>query len=205
MYPHSTIVIVAPTKSQSTRFVKKIYDLMRGKPNLAREIKKDGIKTGANESSIEFNNGSKIITVPYNENALGQRCTVLIVDEFVRTERDVILRVFVPFLTEIRNPDYSELSKKEKETLPIESNKQIYLSSIRGADEWSYEYFLQYLDYMMNGNMSYMTVALPYNFGVKNKYISKAIVEQSFKENQESTELLLAETNLLCTYIVICM
>lgn len=71
LYPGVTIVIVAPTKSQSTRFIKKIYDLKRGRINLEREIKRDGIKTGVNESSIEFVNGSKIITVPYSENALG--------------------------------------------------------------------------------------------------------------------------------------
>lgn len=193
LYPHSTIVIVAPTKSQSTRFIKKIYDLKRNKRNLEQEIKKDGIKTSQNESKIMFENGSEIITVPYSENALGQRCNILIVDEFVRTEREVIIRVFVPFLTSPRTPEYSELTRTEREKIPIEQNRQLYLSSIRGADEWSYKYFETYIDEIEHGNTTYMTVALPYNFGVKNKYISKDTVEQSFKENQESTELLLAE------------
>lgn len=69
---------MAPTKSQSTRFIKKIYDLKRGRINLEREIKRDGIKTGVNESSIEFVNGSKIITVPYSENALGTIISVIL-------------------------------------------------------------------------------------------------------------------------------
>lgn len=193
LYPRSVIVIVAPTKSQSTRFVKKIYDLKRGKINLEREIKKDGIKTGINESRIEFENGSQIITVPYSENALGMRCNVLIVDEFVRTEKEVITRVFVPFLTSPRTPEYNELTKYEKDNIPQEPNRQLYLSSIRGADEWSYQYFEEYLNEMEHGNKTYMTVALPYNFGVKNGYISKDTVEQSFRENQESIEMLLAE------------
>ena len=206
LYPKSIIVIVAPTKSQSTRFVKKIYDLMRGKPNLRKEIKVSEIKTGTNECKIPFFNGSEIITVPYNENALGQRCNVLIVDEFVRTEREVLIRVFVPFLTSPRMPDYRDLTDKEREALVMEPNRQLYLSSIRGAEEWSYKYFLQYINEMLQGNTNYMTVALPYNFGVKNKYISKATVEQSFKESPDNTEMLLAETYATFrTYIVMCM
>lgn len=193
LYPNSKIVVVAPTKAQSTRFIKKIYDLKKGKINLENEIKKDGIKTGVNESKIEFNNGSEIITVPYSENALGMRCHVLIVDEFVRTEKEIITRVFVPFLTSPRLPEYKDLTRQERENVPEEPNRQLYLSSIRGADEWSYKYFETYLDEIEHGNKQYITVALPYNFGVKNKYISRDTVEQSFKENQESTEMLLAE------------
>lgn len=134
------------------------------------------------------------------------RCNILIVDEFVRTEREVIIRVFVPMLTSPRNPVYASLSKQEREKIPEEPNRQLYLSSIRGADEWSYKYFETYIDEMLRGNESYTTVSLPYNFGVKNKYISKDTVEQSFKENQESIDLLLAETYIIfCTYKVICM
>jgi len=124
---------------------------------------------------------------------LGARCQILIVDEFVRTEKEVISRVFVPMLTSPRTPDYTELTKQQREAIPEEPNKQLYLSSIRGADEWSYAYFLDYINYMTDGDGKHIAVALPYNLGVKNKYISRAIVEQSFKENQDSVEMLLAE------------
>lgn len=77
LYPGTTIVVVAPTKGQSTRFVKKVYDLKRGRPNLDNEI--EDIKTGVNESSISFYNGSKIITLPYSENALGIKLPTSIV------------------------------------------------------------------------------------------------------------------------------
>ena len=191
LYPNTTIVVVAPTKSQSTKFIAKIYDLKRTKPNLDNEI--ETIKINEVESSIKFRGGSKIITVPYSENALGQRCNVLIVDEYVRTEKEIIVRVFHPFLTSPRQPEYRSLTAKARKAIPPEKNKQIYLSSIRGAEEWSYKEFEQYVDYMEKGDMNYMTIALPYNLGVKNGYISKEIVEQSFKENQESVEMLLAE------------
>lgn len=191
LYPGTTVVVVAPTRGQSTRFVKKVQDLSRGRINLIQEIK--DVKTGLNESRIDFNNGSAIITLPYSENSLGARCQILIVDEFVRTEKEVISRVFVPMLSSPRAPDYVDLTSKERQALPEEPNRQLYLSSIRGADEWSYAYFLQYIDSMTNGDKQYITVALPYNLGVKNRYISRAIVEQSFKENQDSVEMLLAE------------
>ena len=160
---------------------------------MGAEIKKDGIKTGVNESGIEFTNGSTILTLPYSENALGSRATILIVDEFVRTEQSVITRVFAPMLTAPRLPLYTELTKKERESLPEEKNRQIYLSSIRGAEEWSYKYFEGYIKNIINGNKSYMTIALPYNFGVKEKYISRDTVAQSFRENKDSIDLLLAE------------
>ena len=92
-----------------------------------------------------------------------------------------------------RKPEYRSLTPRQKQAIPPEKNKQIYLSSIRGAEEWSYKEFEQYVDYMTKGDTSYMTIALPYNLGVKNGYISRDIVEQSFKENQESVEMLLAE------------
>lgn len=70
------MLVVAPTKAQSTRFVKKIYDLKRGRPNLDREI--ESISTGQNDTRIEFTNDSTIFTTPYSENALGKFVCLLV-------------------------------------------------------------------------------------------------------------------------------
>ena len=74
LYPGVKVLVVAPTKAQSTRFVKKIYDLKRGRPNLDREIESiiESISTGQNDTRIEFTNDSTIFTTPYSENALGK-------------------------------------------------------------------------------------------------------------------------------------
>lgn len=191
LYPGQRILVVCPVKSQSRNFIKKVEEFKRESANLRSEI--DEVKTGVNESSITFKNGSVIFTAPYSENALGIRCNILIVDEFVRTEKEVITRVFVPMLTSPRLPPYRSLTTKEKEKLPEEPQRQLYLSSIRGAEEWSYKEFEKYIEYMLKGNMDYITIALPYHFGVKNKFITRKIVEQSFRDNQESLELLKAE------------
>ena len=52
--------------------------------NLAKEIEPEGIKTGQNDSSISFCNGSKIFTTVYSENSRSYRATILIVDEFAQ-------------------------------------------------------------------------------------------------------------------------
>ena len=51
------------------------------------------------------------------------RCQILIVDEFVRTEKEVISRVFVPMLSSPRAPDYVDLTSKERQALPEEPNR----------------------------------------------------------------------------------
>jgi hypothetical protein len=196
LYPEQKIVVVAPTKPQSSRFVKKVQELSQKSPNLAAEIAK--VKVGENESKIIFHNGSEIITVPHSENALGARCHILIVDEFVRTDQDILTRVFRPFLTNQRLPPYRELSKTERSEYGLnektkEPNRQIYLSSIRRADEWSYQYFLKYIKKMLKGSSAYTSVALPYNFGVKNGFITPDTVKQSFEENTDGIDILLAE------------
>ena len=105
LYPGTVVVVVAPTRGQSTRFVAKVRDLKRGHPNLDTEI-----------SDIK-------VTMPYSENALGVRCNILIVDEFVRTDKDVISRVFIPMLSAPRVPDYNDLTSKEKLQVKEEPNR----------------------------------------------------------------------------------
>lgn len=96
-------------------------------------------------------------------------------------------------LSNTRQPPYHSLTNKERLEIPEEKNRQLYLSSIRGADEWSYKEFESYIDYMLKANQNYITVALPYHFGVKNRYINKDIVEQEFRNNRESISLIKAE------------
>lgn len=124
---------------------------------------------------------------------MGSRSQILIIDEYVRTDKDVITRVFEPMLSDPRRPNYYDLTDEERAVLPEEKNKRLYLSSIRGADEWSFAEFEKYFENMLNGDLDYFTIALPYNFGVKAGYISKTTVQNSFKENRDSTEMLMAE------------
>lgn len=194
LYPGLKILVVCPVKSQSTQFIKKIYEYIRMSKNLEQEIDVDGIKTSVNDSKIPFKNGSIIFAATYSENALGIRANILIIDEFVRTEKEVITRVFDPMLSDPRKPRYLNLTKEEraKEYLHEELRK-VYLSSIRRADEWSYKTFEDYVDWMTDGNTDYCTNVVSYVLGVKNGFISKKKVEDTFKSNLENMSILRAE------------
>lgn len=194
LYPGVKILVVCPVKSQSRNFVKKVYEFINRSPNLRKEIDVSNIKTGINESEIPFYNNSKIFTTVYGEGSLGLRTNVLIIDEFVRTDKEVVSRVFDPMLSDTRSPIYKNLSSKERlKCYEEEGLKKILLSSIRRADEWSYEELENYIDEMTNGNKDYGALIVPYQLGVKNGFISRKTVENSFKNNEENRQLLLAE------------
>ena len=172
--------------------------------NLELELDADKIKVGVNECQVPFKNGSVIFTATYGENSLGIRCHVLIVDEFVRTEKEVITRVFDPMLSDTRKPRYLDLTPTQRmEAYKSETLRKLYLSSIRRADEWSYKTFEDYIDWMTNGNTDYCATVVSYVLGVKNGFISKKKVEDTFKSNLENMNILQAETSILCSYQVI--
>lgn len=162
---------------------------------MADEIDIPNIKTGINECKIPFKNGSEIVTAVYSENSLGIRCHVLIIDEFVRTEKEVITRVFDPMLSDNRKPPYLSLPKKERLKYWNEELQKVYLSSIRRADEWSYKTFEDYIQWMTDGNLDFAAAVIPYQLGVKNGFISKKKVEEVYKANQEIKTILDAEYN----------
>lgn len=194
MYPGQKIGIVAPVKEQSGLFIKKAKEWVGDHPALAAEILKFSVsKEGP---SIEFKNGSIIYSLSYGENALGHRLNILIVDEFVRTDKSVITRVYIPMLSDERRPEYRDLSFHERQSYydsHREFNRQLFLSSVRSAEEWSYQRFEEYIDSIANGDERYMAISLPYHFGVMNGYISDNNIEQSFKENQDTVDMLVAE------------
>ena len=81
LYPETKIVVVAPLRSQSLGFVKKIKEFARRSPNLLKEIKDgfDGIKTGVNDCGVYFENGSQIITKTFAEGSRGENRNLMFV------------------------------------------------------------------------------------------------------------------------------
>ena len=78
LYPGTNIVVVSSTRQQSGIIInQKIAKELMGKyPLLATEIKE--IKTGINESTVIFKNGSTIQTAVCSDNARGLRCQILV-------------------------------------------------------------------------------------------------------------------------------
>ena len=98
-------------------------ELIKSSPNLQREIKK--ISTSNNNVEVQFWNGSTFVVSPANDDARGQRATLLIVDEFRQCDKTILDSVFSPMLIK-RQPPFT--FKPEYEHLK-EEPREIYLSS----------------------------------------------------------------------------
>ena len=85
-------------------------ELMKSSPNLAREIKK--ISTSNNNVEVIFHNGSTFVVSPCNDDARGQRATLLIVDEFRQCDKTILDSVFSPMEIK-RQPPFSMLPEYE--------------------------------------------------------------------------------------------
>ena len=97
LYPNTKVIVVSGTKKQAGLIVKeKIQkELIPKSENLRREIKK--ISINANDIEVTFHNGSSMVVVVGNEDALGYRGTVLIYEEFKRIKKYIIDKVIKPF------------------------------------------------------------------------------------------------------------
>lgn len=133
------------------------------------------IKQGANDSSVAFVNGSKIVAVTSSDNARGYRGNILIVDEFRMVSKDIIDGVLKPFLNVMRQPPY--LSKPEYSHLPKEENKEIYISSAWYRTNWIWGEFKRYLDGMLK-HKNFFVSAIPYQLSVFHGLLDMKRVEE---------------------------
>lgn len=194
LYPNIKIVVVTPVKKQAGRFIEKIKEFYAVSYNLQQEINFKEIRIGENDNFVPFYNGSKIFAAVHSENSLGIRANILMVDEYARCDEQILRRVFLPFLSNVRKPPYLGLTKEEREAVPKENNKQLYLSSIKHAEEWSYKKFEKVIAKMLEGNKKQFTLSLPYHFGYKAGFIDEDFVTSYIEDNQEeSPELIAAE------------
>lgn len=194
LYPETQIVVVTPVKKQAGRFIEKIKELYGKSYNLQQEIDFKAIQIGDNNNVAPFYNGSKIFAATHSENSLGIRANILMVDEYARCDELILRRVFLPFLTDTRKPLYMNLTEEERMALPQEKNRQLYLSSIKHAEEWSYKKFEKQIAKMLQGSKRHFTVSLPYHFGCKAGFINEEFISDYIEDNQEETpELIAAE------------
>ena len=158
LYPNSLIVVAAGTKGQAKLIVtqKIVKELMKSEA-ISREIKE--FKTGANDASVTFWNGSTIECVTSTDNSRGYRSHVLVLDEYRMIKKDVLDSVLRKFNAAPRKPPY--MFKKEYEHMKPHKNKELYISSAWYKSSWAYEKFISYRNAMCKGR-SYMCCVLPY-------------------------------------------
>lgn len=142
LYPNTKVIVVSGTKKQAGLIVKeKIQkELIPKSENLRREIKR--VSINANDIEVTFHNGSSLVVVVGNEDALGYRGTILIYEEFKRIKKYVIDKVIKPFAmtrpAEFRtNEECEQYGIKYRDNQEFnEETANIYISSAAPTSHW---------------------------------------------------------------------
>ena len=188
LYPGLKICICCETKEASRRLIREkiANDLYYNCPNLRRELRERDIKIGSNESFVKFLNGSVITALNVSNNTRGQRCHLLIVDEYVQVKggQETLKKIIEPFLQVPRQPQYL---KNPKYAGMIEENKKVYLSSAWYKDSWSFGLYDEYRMDMLHGKSSF-ACNLPYNVARKYGLMTQTRLEEILDDPNMSEE-----------------
>ena len=131
LFPGTKICIASGTRGQAINVLEKIIlELKPGSPELQAEIDEKETKLNGTMARVVFNNTSVIKVVTASDSARGNRCNVLLLDEYRLINKDTIDTVLRKFLTLRRMPRYEKLSEEErKREYAKEKNLTMYLSS----------------------------------------------------------------------------
>lgn len=184
LYPGSKVVLTSGTRGQALQILEKIQvELIQRSPNLKNEIDFKETKFSGQDAKVMFKNGSYIKVVTASDTARGNRANLLVVDEFRLVKQDTISTVLKKFLTERREPPYSELTKEEvKLERAKEPNMQFYLSSAYFKDHWSYAQMLSNFRTMLNGGRATFVCGLPYELAIQEGRMFREDIESDMLE-----------------------
>lgn len=180
--PNSIIIIASPTRGQSNLILKeKIQgELCRMSPNLKREIK--DIKTGQNEGSVYFHNGSRILTVTASENSRGYRSNCNLYEEKAKMNKSVIDTVLSPFLIPRQAP---YLKKKEYSHLKVDPCQLSITSAWYKSLEWFWEEIKRIGQDMVCGVEDQVCFGFDYHLAVYSGLKSAKAMEQEKVKSDE--------------------
>lgn len=186
LYPNTNIVLASGVKKQAQLIItEKIVFFFNNYEAVRAEIgDRRNIKSGANETSVSFMNGSKIVAVASNDNARGYRGNILILDEFRLIDKKVIDEVLKPMLNVVRKPKFT--TKEGYQDYPQEANKQVYISSAWYKTHWIWDEFVLTLNSMLKG-ASFFVANIPYQLSVYHKLLQKEKVDEDRKAYDKTT------------------
>lgn len=131
LFPGSKVCVASGTRGQGITVLEKI--MLELKPNSAElraEIDDKQTKINGTNAQIVFKNTSVIKVVTASDSSRGNRCNVLLLDEYRLISKDTIDTILRKFLTLRRMPRYEELTEEERKAeYNKEKNLTIYLSS----------------------------------------------------------------------------
>ena len=189
LYPGTKICIASGTRGQAMLVLEKIInDLKPLSQELCSEIDEKNTKLNGTNAQIKFLNTSIIKVVTAGDSARGNRCHVLLLDEFRLIPKQTIDTVLRKFLTLRRTPAYEELSDKEREIAYAKEKKNLtlYLSSAYYKNHWSYTKCVDTLKAMLNPNRHQFVCGFPYQLSIKEGLLDPESVADEMTESDFS-------------------
>jgi len=147
LYPGSEVVVAASTTKQAGLIISEKMEILKNlSPMLNREIYK--LVSNLNNYEAIFLNGSKMKIVAANEGSRGNRSTLLILDEFRLLKKEIVDKIFIPFLY-VRQSPFKKL--KQYDDYPEEEPRKFSISSAGFKAEWWYRDTISVIKMMMEG------------------------------------------------------
>ena len=174
---------------------KIMLELLPNSSELRAEIDEKQTKINGTNAQIVFKNTSAIKVVTASDSARGNRCHVLLLDEFRLIRKDTIDTVLRKFLTLRRMPRYDELTEDErKKEYNKEKNLTMYLSSAYWKDHWSYIKCVDACEAMTKLCRRQFVCGFPYQLSIAEGLLDPEAVademeEQNFSDIKFSMEM----------------
>ncbi len=188
LYPGTKVCIASGTRGQAVNVLEKIMlELLPISPELRAEIDHKQTKINGTNAQIVFNNTSVIKVVTASDSSRGNRCNVLLLDEYRLISKDTIDTVLRKFLTQRRMPRYDELTDIQKKAeYAKEKNLTLYLSSAFFKDHWSYTKCVDTFKAMMDENRRQFVCGFPYQLSIEEGLLDAETVADEMSESDFS-------------------
>ena len=188
LWPGTQICVVSGTRGQAILLLHKIiYELKPNSKELQNEIDEKETQVNGTNAQIVFKNTSRIKVVTASDNARGNRCHVLILDEYRLIDLDTINTVLRKFLNLRREPRYNLLTETQRK---IEYNKEenlsIYLSSAFYKSHWSYTKCVDTFKSMLNPDRHQFVCGFPYQLSLLEGFLRRSDIEDEMLETDFS-------------------
>lgn len=196
LYPGTKVCIASGTRGQAINVLEKIMlELKPISPELCNEIDEKQSKMNGTNAQIVFKNTSVIKVVTASDSSRGNRCNVLLLDEYRLISKDTIDTVLRKFLTLRRMPRYDELTDAEKKVeYAKEKNLTLYLSSAFFKDHWSFTKCVDTFKAMLDDTRKQFVCGFPYELSIDEglldpESVADEMAESDFSEIKWSMEM----------------
>lgn len=188
LYPGTKICIASGTRGQAINVLEKILlELKPISPELRAEIDEKQSKVNGTNAQIVFFNTSVIKVVTASDSARGNRCNVLLLDEYRLISKDTIDTVLRKFLTLRRLPRYEELSTEERKLeWDKEKNLTLWLTSAFFKDHWSYTKCVETFRAMLDDKHNQFVCGFPYQLSIEEGLLDPTMVADEMAETDFS-------------------